>query len=165
MPYSIVSILGLRYSKYRAVVFLECAEDRTVDAVLGFDRLKENRRLDLLRRFDHWIDGAQHHRKYHHGFDDPHHRDCYVFKVKDAGSHHRFYGFRAHPKPKTDPGFEVCILYSHAIKRSEDTDPSELDGAMRLKLKSEVIEAIRKVFPENGKRHHENKRPLDGWEQ
>ncbi len=165
MPYSIVSIPGVRHNEFRAVVFLECAEDKTVDAGIGFDRLKENRRFDLLRRFDHWVDNKQHHKKYHHGFDDADHRDCYVFKISDAGSYHRFYGFLVHPRPETAPRFEVCVLYSHAIKRTANTDPSELDRGNKLKRVPEVVEAIRIAFPEHGKKRYEGKPPLDGWKQ
>ena len=149
MAYSVTWIPAVKTGTRRGIVFLECQGDRTVNALKDFEKMKENRRRDLLRRFDHWIDGL-HHPKYHHGWDEPDRRDCYVFKVRISGSHHRFYGFLIHPTPASDPRFELCVLVSHVVKNTDRTDPSELKRVLDLKANQEVAEAIRRMFADRG---------------
>lgn len=164
MAYSAVSIAGVKRNENRAVAFLQCAENKDINAKTAFEKLENARQRDLLSRCDHWVDG-QHHNKYHHGFDGAGYRECYVFKVKVAGLHHRFYGFLIRPMPETKPRFQVCVIVSHAIKTTWETDPSELDGANRLRNTDEVVQAIKREFPEHGRGSHAVKRPLDYWKQ
>jgi hypothetical protein len=42
----------------------------------------------------------------------------------------------------------VCVLVSHAIKNTQDTDPAELGGMNKLRHTQEVIDAVKKAFPE-----------------
>ena len=82
------------------------------------------------------------------GPNDQRFKDCFVFKWKEAGSHHRLYGFLFNPKPLTDSGYQVCVLAFHTRKNKENTDPAILDKAVRLRENIEVIRAIKKEFPE-----------------
>jgi hypothetical protein len=114
------------------------------------------RRLDSLgkkqgmvqSRFDYWLQGGIHD-KYFHGWRDPNFRECFVFKWKMRNQHQRLYGFLFNPKPRTDAAFQVCILVSHARKNTENTDPAELDYVNEIRIRAEVIEAIRREYPEN----------------
>jgi len=164
MAYSVTLIAEVKTNDRRRIVFLECPSDKSVNAKKAFEKLKENRRRDLRGRFDHWIDGQQHFTKYHHGFDAPKYKDCYVFKIKAGGSHHRFYGFLVHPMPVRAPRFQLCVLASHAVKNTEETDPSELNWVLELRCKQEVADAIKRTFPDGGE-SYADRRPLDRWKQ
>ena len=77
----------------RGVAFLECAEDKSLDALSYFNKLNEKRKGDVLSRFEYWMDEGIFD-KYFHGFtSDKDHRLCFVFKWKQAGTYHRLYGF------------------------------------------------------------------------
>ena len=153
MSYTVTLVPGLVYKGYRrGVAFVECPEDKKIDAKVAFDSLKEKKKQDVLNRFDLWQRG-QTCNKYFHGWPNiPQYKECFVFKWAEGRTHHRLYGFLVNPKPLKDPGYRVCVLVSHARKNEEPTDPSELDGVNELKGKQEIAEAIKKAFPESGEK-------------
>jgi hypothetical protein len=148
MAYSVYRIPGLDYSQNRRdVVFLESDEDTRMNAKRAFEKLNFKNGWEMLNKFDLWKRGEQHHNKYFHGFDGPN-RYCFVFKRKQAGTYYRYYGFLIHPRPATDPRYELCALISHVQKNQEDTDPSQLSLVNSIGLTREVIVAVKKEFPE-----------------
>ena len=159
MAYSVYRIPGLNYGQHpRDVVFLESAEDTRINAKGVFEGLIPKHRQEMLGKFELWQRGEQHVNRYFHGFDGDDFRECFVFKRKQAGTYHRFYGFLIHPHPLTQPGYRVCVLVSHAIKSQEGTDPSELSFANSLRTDSRVIAAVKREFPERRGGSHA---PLD----
>lgn len=149
MPLSVERIPGLTYGQYRQdVVFLESSEDGGIDGKAVFDGLKEKHRIDMLNRFELWQRGQQHVDRYFHGFNAPGYKECFVFKRKEAGTYHRFYGFLVNPQPVSDPSYRLCVLVSHAQKNQENTDLSELNFINTVRVKPEVAAAIKKEFPE-----------------
>jgi hypothetical protein len=147
MAYLIHLIPGLNYvAVRRAVVFLECLQDKSIDAKKTFYAMKEKHRNEMLGRFELWQRGGVQD-KYFHGFGGDH-RNCFVFKRKQAGTYYRYYGFLIHPRIGTDAGFLVCVLASHAIKNTTDTDPAELNGMIILRNQQQVVEAVKRAFPE-----------------
>jgi hypothetical protein len=132
----------------RGLAFLECPTRRDINAKGVFDRLRDKTKQDVLNRFDYWLDGGVCD-KYFHGFPNhPTYNQCYVFKWKHAGAHHRLYGFLTNPRPRTQKAFRACVLVSHAQKNTANTDPSELAHAESLRLNVAVIAAVKKAFPE-----------------
>jgi len=145
-------IEGLQRSSRRALAFLESGVDQRVNGKKVFDGLDENRNHDVRSRFDHWLSG-QHFPKYHHGWPNSEtYGDCYVFKWKNAGTHHRLYGFLFNPTPSSDPGFRVCILCTHARKNTEQTNPAELSLVLELKANGAVTDAVKHAFPDEKRR-------------
>lgn len=129
------------------VAFVESTEDTGIDAKAVFDTLNQKHKEEMLSKFDLWQRG-QHQNKYFHGFNELGYRGCFVFKRKQAGTYHRFYGFLHHPRTYTQPGYRVCILVQHAQKNRENTDSSELDFTVAISIKPQVIVAIKRAFPE-----------------
>jgi hypothetical protein len=149
MPFSVYRIPGLTYGQYRQdVVFLECPEDAEINGKIVFDGLKEKHQREMFNKFDLWGQGQQHVNRYFHGFNQIGYRACFVFKRKEAGTYHRFYGFLIKPRPTTDASYRLCVLVSHAQKNQENTDLSELDLVNAMSARPEVIAAIKKAFPE-----------------
>jgi len=162
MPYSVTLIKGVPSTTRRGIAFLESSADGDVNAKEVFDKLKEKIGRDLRGRFGYWLDGNTCD-KYFHGWHDKDHKHCFVFRWKEAGTYHRLYGFLCNPKPWTDPGFQVCILVSHARKNTEETDPSVLSAVSKLSAKEGVINAVRAEFPdgEEQKNSHAKRTALD----
>jgi hypothetical protein len=145
MSFSVHRIGGLAYELGRRdVAFLKSDENSEINAWVAFEELEAKPKREILDRFDLWKRGDLHHKKYFHGFDEPNHRDCLVFKRQDD----RFYGFWIHPRPRTDARYQLCILVNHAQKNEEHTDPAELNTVNRFKRQGDVIEAVQKEFPE-----------------
>lgn len=147
--YEVKKISGLRHDdRRRGLAFLKCKTDESIDANPAYEKLKQKQKDDLFNRYDYWMDGGTFD-KYFHGWpNNPDYKFCFVFKLKIAGTHHRWYGFLINPKPLTDRGYLVCVLASHAQKNTEHTDPSELDAVNKLRLDQEVVKAVKKEFPE-----------------
>lgn len=149
MAYAIQRIDGLIYGQSRRdVVFLQSTENGEINAWQVFERLKDKHRREMLDRFDLWKRGDQHHNKYFHGFTQTGYRECFVFKRKQAGTYHRFYGFLIHPQPNTNAQYHLCVLVQHGQKNDENTDPSELNFVNRVRLESGVQAAVKGAFPE-----------------
>src|SRR5690348_4382276 len=116
ISYEIVPIERLRRSDRREVVWLECVGDPALNAVVVFNRLNQNRKREILDRFDLWIEGSQHHPRWVHGFAWEPYRNCLVFKWKERNCGQRFYAFVCHPQPLSRPRFELCVVTNHAEK-------------------------------------------------
>jgi len=150
MPsYTVTPIANLWVSTNRGLAFLESSDSADeLNARLVFEALPEKKQDMVRSRFDHWLQGNKHD-KYFHGWpNNPTYKDCFVFKWKDKRQHQRLYGFLTHPRPLTAAWFMACILVSHAQKNREETDPSELNGANRLRIDAAVIKAVRLAYPE-----------------
>ena len=145
--FQVEPIPRLQQSTRRGLAFLICFSDPAIDAKAVYEGLDDTKRTLVRNRFDHWIQGGVF-PKYFHGWDDPNYRECFVFKWKDNDQHQRLYGFLIHPRPKTAPRFEVCVLVSHAQKNAEATDPSELNGAKAVRQNVEVVLEVKKAYPE-----------------
>ncbi|MBZ5537767.1 MAG: hypothetical protein LAO31_17570 [Acidobacteriia bacterium] len=149
-PYFVSRVQGLCYnSQKRGIAFLEeTGKEDEIDARITFESLKEKIRRNLLSRFEYWISGGVQN-KYFHGWpNDARHKECFVFKWKEAGTNHRLYGFLINPRPVTLPAYQVCILCSRAHKKDE-TDPTILDWMMELRANEKVIHAIKSAIPES----------------
>jgi hypothetical protein len=81
----------------------------------------------------------------------PAYKECFTFKWKDAGTYHRFYGFLINPRPESDPRFQVCVLVAYASKNDENTDFTILDKIIRLRAREEITQAVKRLFPDEGR--------------
>lgn len=150
-PYTVRRVAQQSISQRRAVAFLESTVDRGIDAGSAFSRLTIERERDLRNRFDHWIEWNVND-KYFHGWPGhPKYKDCFSFRWYEKGQRHRLYGFLIHPMSSTNPQFQVCVLVSHAIKTTEETDPRHLERAQMLSTHPLVVQAARQEFPEDKK--------------
>jgi|SRR5580704_2821754 hypothetical protein len=148
MPFSVHRITGLVYGQDRQdVAFLECTEDAEINAKGAFDDLNEKHQLEMRNKFDYWKRG-NHNDSYFHGFKEIGYRECFVFKRKQAGTYYRFYGFLIHPRVLSDAGYRLCILVSYAKKNQANTDPNELNFVNGIRVRVDVITAVKKEFPE-----------------
>jgi hypothetical protein len=129
----------------RAIGFLEGEE--WLDAGEEFDGLREKDQEAMRNRIDHWL-GGDVFKKYHHGFNAPEHRNCYVFKLQSL----RLYGFLCHPKLESDRRFWLCVLTSGADKKQWKTESLFLDRAMRMLADIRAKEAIATTYPEYHRR-------------
>jgi hypothetical protein len=136
--------LGFHF-RTRGIGFLE-GEDE-LDAGREFDGLEEKEQQNVRNRIDHWL-GRGVFKKYHHGFDAPDHRNCYVFKFQSI----RFYGFLCHPRPTSDRGFQLCVLTSCVGKHQWNTEPVLLNRAVRMLAEVRSKVAISTTYPEYHKR-------------
>lgn len=150
MAYSVTLIEGLGVTKQRCVAFLECT-DKSINAKRVFDALKQKQKDDVLSRFDYWQRGGVFDRYFHGWPNNQERKECFVFRWKEQRNHQRFYGFLTKPKPKTAPGFLVCVLVRYAQKNTEETDSAEFNIINRLRINPEVIEAVKRVFPDKEK--------------
>jgi hypothetical protein len=154
--FEVVKLPELRQSTKRAIALLDCSHDSEVDAAKVYEALKQEpeRLREVRSRLDMWIEGAQPHKRYFHGFDKEGYRDCFVFKWKQKNRGQRLYGFLCNPKPQTDKPFRLCVLTNHAEKAQWETDPQELDKANALRIDPHVKAAIALAFPdgETGKK-------------
>jgi hypothetical protein len=146
MAYSATLIRGVQSSLRRGLAFLECQEDGFLDARQVFDRLKARWNERLCNQFDYWLGGGVFD-KYFHGWRTLlEYKECFAFKWKDAGTYHRLYGFLINPRPDSDPRFQVCVLVCHDRKNDESTDFTILNKINRLRVREEVIQAVRNLF-------------------
>ena len=128
-------------ARSRAVGFLE--GETWLNAGAEFDGLAERDQENVRNRIDHWLGGGIF-KTYHHGFNAPEHRLCYVFRFQEI----RFYGFLCNPKPNSDRGFRLCVLTSCIPKHAWGTEKVVLDRAMRMLADIRSKEAIAIAYPE-----------------
>lgn len=140
MPCAVTFISGLDPNSRRGLAFLQIEGDADVNAKSVFERLPEKTRLDVLARFQHWMDG-QVFDDYHHGWNAPENRSSYVFKSKQKRVRQRMYGFLIHPR-KDAPQFMACILVSHTPKSQHETDPAHLSLLNKLRQRPDVRKAV-----------------------
>ncbi len=162
MAYSATLIRGVQSSLRRGLAFLECQEDKFLDARQMFDGLKTKWNERLLNQFDYWLGGGLLD-KYFHGWPRLlEYKECFAFKWKDAGTYHRLYGFLINPRPDSDPRFQVCVLVCHHRKNDESTDFTILDKINRLRVRAEVIQTVRNLFQTTGRESLEASNPTFG---
>lgn len=140
-------IENLQRSKDRALAFLICPNESGINAKEKYESLPDEKQRLLRDRFDYWLQHGKHN-PYFHGWNHAPYKDCFVFKWKERRQHQRLYGFLIHPCPTTDKSLEVCVLVSHAPKNTEETDPAELNGALMLSQRVDVIRAVKTTFPD-----------------
>lgn len=149
MLFLVHRIVGLTYGQYRQdVAFLESNEGADINAKKVFDGLSDKHQAEMRNKFELWQRGEQHVNKYFHGFNEIGYRECFVFKRKEAGTYHRFYGFLINPQPISNSRYRVCILVQHAQKNQEKTDLSELNYVNTIRGRPDAIAAVKKEFPE-----------------
>ena len=147
-PYEIKTINGLRRSARRGIAFLTQKGNEELNGRSEFNRLSGKTAKEVRARFDHWIDGNRHDR-YFHGFpNNPTYKVCFVFKWNERNLCQRLYGFIHHPYPQMNPAFQLCVLCSQATKTVWETDPAELNGALRLSVSAQVLAAINISYPD-----------------
>jgi len=124
---------------------LEEMERGDLDAGRVFDSLDAKVAQMVRTRIDHWLQRNVF-RKYFHGFSGKY-SGCFVFKWEERHKPQRLYGFLCHPFPKTNTGFELCVLVYHDTK--DDTmDYAILGRINRLCEDIRVLEAIAREYPE-----------------
>ena len=133
----------------RSIGFVQELERNELDAKVVFDSLGDKDSALVKSRFDQWLQ-REVFRKYFHGFDNPDYRKCFVFKWEKRRKPQRLYGFLCHPKPSSDPGFELCVLVYFATK-DDVTDYALLDRVNALRGNLGVTEAIASEYPEYGR--------------
>jgi hypothetical protein len=120
----------------RCVAFL-ISSDSKLRALAAFRSLRANEKRRLLTRFDHWCAGVVNTKAYH-GWNKSEfsgrYDKCFVFKGNEGGSQLRLYGFLIHPE---------C-----AYKKTNATDPKDLERTEQLRTDPRVIEAIKTTFGE-----------------
>ena len=154
MAATVVPVPGAKGTQRRAVTYLVRPEDAEVTAGPVIERLKKSdgsEKSKVWSRFDYWVDEGVH-KKYFHGWDEPEFKHCFVFKWNKGGADEatmqRLYGTLFHPRPKTNPGFMVCVLFSHCVKYGKYTDPEQKRKAEELYVDTEVIAAVKKRYPD-----------------
>jgi hypothetical protein len=153
MPPRVVPVPGVKASTARGVAYLIWPEDADVTAQASIDRLAKSDGTDKAKvwaRFDHWVDGNVHD-KYFHRWNEVGFEHTFVFKWNKGGKDkgmQRLYGVLFHPKPKANPGFEVCVLFTHALKEGKKTDPQHKNKAEQLFKNADVVAAVKKQYPD-----------------
>jgi hypothetical protein len=139
---------GVEPSSFRAVGVLEGHPE--LNTIAGYNGLIEKDRDTLLARMEHWMAGNDGPAQWFHNFKNTaeKYRLCFVFKVKRGRVGHRFYGYLCHPKPKSDPGFQLCVLCIYTTKTERETDTAELDRVVQWSTNPAARKAIAKIYPE-----------------
>jgi len=132
----------------RAVGFLQGDTDLSLNGQSKFAALTAAREREVRTRFDYWISDGRNPRWFHGWPDLTKYKKCFTFKWRENRQHQRLYGFLHHPKQKTHPRFQVCVLIFHDEKNEDETDFSILDRLNQLRKDLLVIAAINKEFPE-----------------
>jgi hypothetical protein len=141
---------------FRLIDDLSSPERRAVGFLEGHPELNAGREFEALRSkdqdrvrsgMDRWCDGQPGPKKWFHGWNEPEYRECMVFKLNE----HRFYGFKCHPLPNSNPAFLLCVLNIHVYKRETETDDAELDRVNQWRTNVGAQSAIARVYPEYGR--------------
>jgi hypothetical protein len=129
-------------TKRRAVGFILGDE---MNAASFFDSLQGTPEREFRDRFDRWIDGDEF-KKWFHGWDVPEFRECFEFKRQRE----RLFGFKCHPKPKTNSRLQLVALAYYDDKEGEASDKTILRRINRLRIDTAITQAIKKFYPEYG---------------
>lgn len=128
----------------RSVCFLVSDENKN-NAKNKFDNLRDSDERGLRVRFDYWVNGRDDYPKYYHGWDKSEfggkYARCFVFKRNS----HRFYGFLCNPK-KSNPGYQLCVLICHDIKKGNKTHKSKLNYTEKMRNNEEITRLINKEY-------------------
>lgn len=141
--YSVETLVGHKFTR-RGLAFLVCANDKNINGKTFFERLKPKREREVRSRFDYWLEGGINNHYFHGWPNNSNYKNCFVFKWKENRQNHRLYGSICNPI-LNDPGFQFCVLVSHATKNTWETDPNELDEVKELMRKDEVQKVIQKA--------------------
>ena len=133
---------------HRGVVFLRSDNTPEVNAETVYKTLEERDSNRMRAKFDSWMRGNDGPSDWFHRFDDDARKYCFVFKRRRGHTRYRYYGFLIHPQPNTDPGYELCVLATHTQKNTEATDPSETNFVNALRIRGDVIAAVKVSFPD-----------------
>ena len=144
--FEIIPPEGVPKSTRRQIVFLSQKQNPKLNVVEVFNGLEGTSAKDLKSRMDHWIGGYAPHKKYHHGWNVPQFKVCYVFKWITLQVMQRMYGFLAHPYPTTNPSFLLCVLCQHATKTGHETDKTILKSVVALHNNPKVQGALAMKF-------------------
>ena len=118
-----------------------------LDAGTVFDALTDNLERLVRSRMNYWLDGGTHD-PYFHGWREPRYRGCFVFKWDERKVAQRLYGFLCNPFPRSDAGFQTCVLVLHAEKKEQETDSANLDRVIRWREDLRTNGAIASIYPE-----------------
>jgi plasmid maintenance system antidote protein VapI len=149
--YTITTVQGAKPSDRRGIAFLHCSTASSgVNALAAFEDLatKNDKRVRELRtRFDHWIEGQRNDRWFHGWPNDARRKNCGLQNRDREGA-----AFQdSFPSlPRRNPKFQLCVLISHAIKTQWETDPREVDAMEAFRINPQVIDAIRRAYPDSG---------------
>jgi hypothetical protein len=147
--YKVQPVQALTPSDWRAIAFLVSSDRRETNAAEAFARLAGNRAREVRARFDFWISGGQNDRYFHGWPGSSKYKECWVFKWKENRTDQRLYGFLANPRPRTNPGFQVCVLAWHSAKTARETDSTILERIIDLRSDRSVADALRTAYPED----------------
>lgn len=146
---------GFPSARRRAIGFLLDANSNDLDASAVFYALPPKANQMVRTRFDYWLNGGIHDEYFHGWPNDSTYKTCFSFRWKVKREHNRLYGYICHPKPRTDRGFELCVLVYHATKHQWETDILILNNIYHLQQSPSARMAIAQVYPEymNGGRN------------
>jgi hypothetical protein len=133
------------YFRTRSIGFIEELTRDELNAKRTYESLKPKNRSTVDSRFKHWLDGAVF-QKYFHGFDGIY-GTCFTFKWEERHVPQRLYGFLCHPKPKTQPDFELCSLMYFDTK-ADKTSYTILGWINQLSVNPLVKAVIAQEYPE-----------------
>jgi hypothetical protein len=109
----------------------------------AFNDLDEADERYYRKSFDYWM-GDHHQPKRHHGWSQSDFKgkytECYVFKHVDEAE--RIYGFLARPTVSENRNREVCVLVNFAEKKTDKTNPADLERAERMRKEPNVQKAL-----------------------
>ncbi|MGA9647562.1 MAG: hypothetical protein WBQ76_16735 [Candidatus Korobacteraceae bacterium] len=135
---------------------------RAVAFLLGCDELNAGPEYDksaddsLGKRWKYkmqlWINGHPDQKGKFHRFKsgEKKYDDCFAFVDVEAKA--RLYGFSCHPLPKTNERFELIVVTSHAFKKENETDKSELDRVLMWKNHMATKAALSETFPDKAEK-------------
>lgn len=137
------SVPRLQAGRGRAVGFLEGHGE--LNGGSEFDSLGVSDERAMRANMEHWVAGNNQPTTRFHGFpSDPDHEHCFVFKHGE----HRFYGFLCHPRPKTNPRFQLCVICIYVPKHQWKTEAAVLNRVKGWLIASGAVAAIKQIYPE-----------------
>jgi|ERR1700722_1005484 hypothetical protein len=144
-PRYVFTLVSGHYFRTRSIGFIEELTQGGLDAKQVYGSLTPKTRSTVDSRFKHWLDGEIFD-KYFHRFDG-HYSSCFTFKWEERRIPQRLYGFCCHPKPKTEPSFELCSLMYFDTK-ADKTNYTILGWINQLSVHPLVKLAIGQQYPE-----------------
>jgi hypothetical protein len=149
----VIGVPGAKESERRGLAYLIHPEDADVTVAPSIDRLfhaNNDETRKLWSRFDYWVNGGVKD-AYFHGWNETGYEHCFVFKWNADRHMQRMYGSLFHPRRRTNPGFLVCLLFSHCVKVGKHTDPEQKRKAESLQHDRAVLAAITATYPDRAR--------------
>ncbi len=129
-------------SQDRGVHFLDCRSIKRANGLREFMKLPEKAQFYFRTSFDYWNDHLINQRRFH-GFDSSYmkgvYKQCFVFKHVEQKC--RLYGFLSRPESFGD--IELCVLVLFCQKKEDATDETMLKRINEIRVRKDVIEAVR----------------------